>query len=132
MSKEISVFESQIAEFIDNNPDLDCINLSLLKGVLDHDFLMIETSVAAGADIYIEIIEEGSDLIDLIADYLQDTDIKNFFMDVVLKDAIIAENDHEILFALNNGASRDLYLQEREGYIDSGLIGVHSELIDVH
>ena len=137
MAKEISVLESQIAEFIDNNPDMDCINLSLLKGVQRHDFWMIKTAIAAGANIYIEIIEGDSDLMDLIANYLKDPGVKSFFMDIVLKDAIQVGDIDDILFALNNGANGELLsiidnLQESSDETNSELIGVNSELIGVH
>lgn len=138
MAKKISVLESQIAEFIANNPDLDCVNLSLLQGVQENNLLMIKTAIAAGANIYIEIIEGDSDLMDLIANYLKDPDIKNFLMDIVLKDAIQANDRDDELFALNNGANRNLLdirdsLQEDDDHINSVLMGDNSEpIIGVH
>lgn len=136
MAKDISVLESKITDFIDNNPDIDCIDLSLLQGVQKNNFWMIKTAIAAGANVYIEIIEDDSDLMDLIANYLQDPDIKNFLMKVVLQDAIQADDHDDILFALNNGANRDLLniidnQRDSNDQINSGLIGNNAELVEV-
>lgn len=136
MAKDITVLESQITGFIDNNPDMDCIDLSLLKGVQENDLWIIKTAIAAGANMYIKIIKGDSDLMDLIANYLQDSDIKRFFMDVVLQDAIQADDHDDILFALKNGANRDLLnirdnQRDSNDQINSGLIGNNAELVEV-
>ena len=93
---------------------------------------MLKIAIAAGADIYMDLGDDG-EFIDLIANYMHDSGIKSFLMDIVLKDAIKEDDTDEILFALNNGANGDLLndTQASDNNIDSGLVGAPTELIGV-
>ena len=134
MAKDHSILDSKIEEFLGDNPDVDCINLSLLKGIQKNDIWMIKIAIAAGANIYMDLGGD-SEFIDLIANYLQDPGIKSFLMDVLLEDAIKADDADEMFFALSNGANRDLLnindIQASDDYINSDLVGVTTELIGV-
>ena len=132
MAKDQSILDSKIEEFLVVNPDVDCVNLSLLNAIQKHDLWMLKIAIAAGADIYMDLGDDG-EFIDLIANYMHDSGIKSFLMDIVLKDAIKEDDADEILFALNNGANGDLLndTQASDNNIDSGLVGAPTELIGV-
>lgn len=107
MSKIISILETKIIDFINNNPDLNCVDLSLLIGLKENDFYIIKTAIAAGADIYLEL-EDGNALLDMIIDHLEDQDIAKLFMNVLLEDAVKENDYNHILFAIENGANIEL------------------------
>ena len=132
MSKDDSILNSKIEEFLVANPDEDCVNLSLLNAIQKHDIWMLKIAIAAGADIYMDLGDDG-EFIDLIANYMHDSVIKSFLMDIVLKDAIKVEDADEILFALNNGANEDLLndTQASDNNIDSVVVGAPTELISI-
>lgn len=95
--------KNKINTFIDNNPDINCIDLSLLKGLKENKFYMVHSAIAAGANVYLEL-EDGKELLDIVIKYTEDQDIATLFMNVLLEDAIKKNNHDDILFAINNGA----------------------------
>jgi len=107
MSKNISILENKIIDFINNNSDLNCIDLSLLTGLKANDFYMINTAIAAGADIYLDL--EGNTLLDIVINHLEDKNIAKLFMNAFLEDAIRKKDYKDILFAIENGADVESY-----------------------
>lgn len=103
MLENISILKNKINNFINNNPDLNCVDLSLLKGIKENKVYMVNVAIAAGANVYLEL-EAGDNLLDLVVNYSEDQDIVKLFMNVLLEDAS-KKNDHDnILFAISNGA----------------------------
>jgi hypothetical protein len=106
MSKNISILKTKIIDFINNCPNLNCVDLSLLIGLKENDFYMIDTAIAAGADIYLEL--EGNNLLDMVINHLVDDDIAKLFMNALLEDAIRKNDHNDILFAIENGANIEI------------------------
>lgn len=77
MSKNISILKTKIIDFINNCPNLNCVDLSLLIGLKENDFYMIDTAITAGANIYLELTA-GNALLDLVINHLIDHDIANY------------------------------------------------------
>lgn len=107
MSKNISILKTKIIDFINNCPNLNCVDLSLLIGLKENDFYMIDTAIAAGANIYLELTA-GNALLDLVINHLMDHDIAKLFMNALLEDAIRKNDHNDILFAIENGASIEI------------------------
>lgn len=103
MSENISILKAKIIDFMNNHPNLNCLDLSLLIGLKENDFYMVDTAIAAGADIYLEL--EGNNLLDVVINYLVDDDIAELFMNALLEDAIRKNDHNNILFAIENGAN---------------------------
>ena len=136
MAKDISILKNKITAFITSNPVINCIDLSLLQGLQKEDLLLVKIAVAAGADIYLEL-EDGSELVDIIVDYLQDPHIVKFFMEILLEDAVKEGDQYDISFAIKNGASWIHYLSVidklsgDDGDTDIALAGYYDETIEV-
>lgn len=108
MLESVLVVKNKIINFINNNPDLNCVDLSLLRGIKENKVYMVNVAIAAGANVYLEL-EAGDNLLDLILNYSEDQDIIKLFMNVLLEDAI-RKNDHDnILFAISNGADTKVF-----------------------
>lgn len=107
MSKNISILKTKIIDFINNCPNLNCVDLSLLIGLKENDFYMIDTAIAAGANIYLELTA-GNALLDLVINHLMDRDIAKLFMNALLEDAIRKNDHNDILFAIENGANIEI------------------------
>lgn len=107
MSKNISILKTKIIDFINNCPNLNCVDLSLLIGLKENDFYMIDTAIAAGANIYLELTA-GNALLDLVINHLIDHDIAKLFMNALLEDAIRKNDYNDVLFAIENGANIEI------------------------
>lgn len=128
MNNNSLALKRKIVEFIDSNPDIDCINLSLLDAVTRTDSFLVGTAISAGADIFM-VIEGGECLIDVVMNYVRDEDIIRLFMEAVLEDAFEHNDFDNILFAIRNGAGRDI----DEMVVDTAveLFGDNNEIIEV-
>lgn len=129
MLKNVSVLEDKINNFINSNLNLNCIDLSLLKGIKENNFYIISSAIAAGANVYLEL-EAGNELLDMVINYIEDQDITTLFMNVLLEDAIRKNNHDDILFAINHGA--DIKIIENSDFAngDIQLNGAHNEAIE--
>lgn len=107
MSENISILKIKIIDFINNYPNLNCLDLSLLIGLKENNFYMIDTAIAAGANIYLELTA-GNVLLDLVINHLVDHDIAKLFMNALLEDAIRKNDHNNILFAIENGANIEI------------------------